>query len=672
MRMAAEVRCSALQCAGARDPLTGVQRYAVGVRTLMSWLMVLASLAHAGEDVRLGDGHDGPLRVEGEVRAERGGVVTVEAPAGAGALQVQGSSARSGDLLLLWRSTGQAPADDAGVRADLSDLGTFELRRVLEVRGETVTLLEPLARATPVGTQVVRVIEATTVEVVDGGRLLAPPFDGRTGGVVAVFATGGFVNDGLVSATGAGFRGGVASQMTSTRGCTGDLSPPPFATMQGRSPLDPTSTSTGRAANGPGGGGGVCRCSGGGGGAHVGRGGEGGGSNDGARAVGGHGGLPLVSTPGTQLFFGGGGGAGWTDWDVFTVSSGAAGGGLVFLRAASFSGRGRYEADGEAAGSYGGIDYGLGGGGAGGTVVLASVGPLSCGLSRANGGRGGGGNNFAGGTGGGGGGGRVILQGLRGAGDCPGEALAGPGGTSFVPGSPGSSTAPGFVGSVSVITQAFAAPIPPRIEAPANGAEAEPTIRVMGVAPEVEQVRLFVDRRAVMDGAVTDGRFSFDVARPEQTGVVLLEVAGLRQSVEVSRSEVVHVLVRAAEAGPFHISSEPSATASCGVPWRYDDDGLPTLETNDVVTWSLEPAPGGLAPLRSTIDPATGAVRWTPTLYDQGTVTFDLVGRAGTREARQRVTVQVDCRASVGCGCTTGSALWWLPVAVLLLIRRRT
>ena len=43
------------------------------------------------------------------------------------------------------------------------------------------------------------------------GSLLAPPWDGRSGGVLAFLATDAVLNQGLISADGAGFRGGVFS-----------------------------------------------------------------------------------------------------------------------------------------------------------------------------------------------------------------------------------------------------------------------------------------------------------------------------------------------------------------------------------------------------------------------------------------------------------------------------
>lgn len=106
---------------------------------------------------------------------------------------------------------------------------------------------------------------------------------------------------------------------------------------------------------------------------------------------------------------GAGGGAGAsTDG---TNCSGSDGGGIIMLRANSISGTGRLEADAANAVAVGANNRGGGGGGAGGTVVvmtnLASSTNHAGVVLQANGGNGGGGNNAGGG--GGGGAGRIYI-----------------------------------------------------------------------------------------------------------------------------------------------------------------------------------------------------------------------------------------------------------------------
>ncbi len=73
-----------------------------------------------------------------------------------------------------------------------------------------VTVTNPLSSAARYATQsqIVRVPEYTTLTL-DPNTSLAPyPWDGTSGGIVAVFATGAIANAGAIQADGAGFRAG--------------------------------------------------------------------------------------------------------------------------------------------------------------------------------------------------------------------------------------------------------------------------------------------------------------------------------------------------------------------------------------------------------------------------------------------------------------------------------
>ena len=113
------------------------------------------------------------------------------------------------------------------------------------------------------------------------------------------------------------------------------------------------------------------------------------------------------------MTLGGGGGAGQGD-DVYGTG-GAAGGGALWLRAASIEGNGRIDAEGapgpRALSSPTASGDGAGGGGGGGLVSIASKQGLRCAEISARGGAGG--TNVASvrGPGGGGGGGYVQLRG---------------------------------------------------------------------------------------------------------------------------------------------------------------------------------------------------------------------------------------------------------------------
>ena len=63
--------------------------------------------------------------------------------------------------------------------------------------------------------QVVRVPQATSLLVESGGRMTAPPWDGRVGGIIAVHVNGAARIDGQIDVSGMGFRGGAADNDSS-------------------------------------------------------------------------------------------------------------------------------------------------------------------------------------------------------------------------------------------------------------------------------------------------------------------------------------------------------------------------------------------------------------------------------------------------------------------------
>ncbi|MEO8874820.1 MAG: MYXO-CTERM sorting domain-containing protein, partial [Polyangiaceae bacterium] len=288
--------------------------------------------------------------------------------------------------------------------------------------------------------QIVRIPEYTTLSITGAGTIVAAPWDGTKGGIVAIFANNTVTNDTLISAATSGFRGGVLLNDDLVNGCLANdgpvvpaagpidfnilaggakkgegLLPANFSTLT-TNPSDLANFPTyGRGNITNGGGGGDCSNSGGAGGGHGGIGGSGGvtwtGETDvggvmvGSRAVGGTGGAPLLYAPTARLAFGGGGGAGEENNSVGTA--GASGGGVVLLRVAALAGAGTISADGATAANAG--NDGAGGGGAGGLIVVLSATDATCGGLHAVGGTGG--SCSAGhGPGGGGSGGVILLQ----------------------------------------------------------------------------------------------------------------------------------------------------------------------------------------------------------------------------------------------------------------------
>ncbi|HVE85438.1 MAG TPA: hypothetical protein VND93_21440, partial [Myxococcales bacterium] len=459
------------------------------MRRLAILLALTASPLAAGEPA-LGDGHWGPLNLRYATLALNRSAA-LAAPAGGNALEVSTTAPFSaGDLVMVYQAQ-DALAVDSGTPGpfDLRPLGAgrWELARVAAVDGgTTLALAAPLGASYPAGmAQVLVVPEYTTVTVSAGSTLLAPPWNGSTGGVVAFLAQGAVVNDGEISATGAGFRGGVTN---STQTCTGSqtLDGPPHAgkgegVAAGR--YGPSSTARGNVANG-GGGGNTCNAGGGGGG-NGGEGGAGGWAAQSTSVNGGLGGGALAvgaGLPDDRLPFGGGGGAGQSN--VNEGGIGGRGGGVVWIRALELRGSGLISADGITGADAGpnNPSDGAGGGGAGGTISVRVAGLAQCGLLRANGGDGGDTPEFQAtggpcGPGGGGGGGRIVVQ-ADDASGCQTSALGGQAGVQPDPTWPvyfgatpdGGGRAP-YVGSVSVVTPGLDAGLAPPDAGPDAGAD---------------------------------------------------------------------------------------------------------------------------------------------------------------------------------------------------------
>jgi len=302
--------------------------------------------------------------------------------------------------------------------------------------------------------QVIRVPQYATATF--GAGLTAASWDGSSGGVLALDIAGALtLGSTTVSVDGLGFRGGAGMQLNGATGANTDYvhaSPTAYtgtaaAGVDGSKGEGAAGTprwvqsagsflDTGvdgypnggmaRGAPANGGGGGTdgspadnSQNAGGGGGSNGGIGGWGGNSWSTTLGIGGLGGSSFPATL-ARLGLGGGGGAGSrnnSDTDN-QASAGAAGGGIIFIRAGSLNGTATLTANGASA--YNGTaNDAAGGGGAGGTVVVLSAGGGEGGLIvQARGGNGG--NAWAShafalaerhGPGGGGGGGVVYLSG---------------------------------------------------------------------------------------------------------------------------------------------------------------------------------------------------------------------------------------------------------------------
>lgn len=303
--------------------------------------------------------------------------------------------------------------------------GAAEYLDVLRVSNDTVVFTAPWVHEYNLAgkVQLVRVQRYVDAQIV--GTVYAKPWNGTTGGVIAIDVDRVLTFDANIDATGAGYRGGRASQQKDTCGTL--IWSAPYQSGAGGEKGEGVwnavaEASAGRAnpANGAGGGNGAN--AGGAGGGNGGRGGQGGDANSWCNPyqnAGGRGGASLAAYVPRQHFFMGGGGGG-AHQNNQQGTNGSAGGGIVFLRAQTILvnkgmivSRGLSVADTSAwkNGMAQQPGDGAGGAGAGGTIVIdASVitGQLIADVQGGNGGNQGA-RYQSNGPGGGGAGGVVVL-----------------------------------------------------------------------------------------------------------------------------------------------------------------------------------------------------------------------------------------------------------------------
>jgi hypothetical protein len=512
----------------------------------------------------LGNGQHGQLRVQRvDTTINTATALTSTATAGTTKLAVGDVTGfAAGELVLVIQMFADGTAPEAGVVGPLelnsTNAGRWELARLESVSPGSLSLKAPLvASFTAPGSQVVRVPEYTNVHVQPASSLMAPPWSGSSGGVLAFLATDFVLNQGVITAEGAGFRGGAFNGVGSRpTGCTQlnqSEATGGAAKGEGLFRLAAGAPTHGYGSLGNGGGGGNCEDGGGGGGGHGGAGGQGGFTvpTDGARDVGGRGGVALRYSPLTRLMFGGGGGAGAGSSQGQgggTGSSGGAGGGIIYIRSRDFQGsQGRVAANGASAAAA--LKGGAGGGGAGGLVSLRVEGRIDCASIEANGGKGGDNTDTqAHGPGGGGGGGVVLLQGHPigcAASTQPGEAGHVLGTTDNHHGAtPPHTVPPENQGSTTVVDESLAPPGTPAWVQPAEGEYTAPRPPLEGRAAAGSTVQIFLDGTLLGSAeASATGSFTFQLTKDLAQGPhelrAVAERLGLRGAPSEPRSFIV-------------------------------------------------------------------------------------------------------------------------------------
>lgn len=325
---------------------------------------------------------------------------------------------KPGDRVVIMQMKGAAintsDSPQFGDVIQLGSCGNVEFASVKSVVGRMITLNARLVNTYDVtaAVQLIRVAEYTSAVI--AGTVRPQPWNGRTGGVVVIEASGTLTFNADIDASGSGFRGGARSVNYASCSRVGYIYPMAtgFGAQKGEGIADwQTVYEAGRGKLVNGGGGGVDHNSGGGGGSNAGAGGRGGDQYTGcgrATTNGGMGGAPLPYARNLpKIYLGGGGGGGHQNNNVGT--NGANGGGIVIIRAGVIMGNAHVvNASGSSVVAVAANDAG-GGGGAGGAVWIDCPVFASALTANVQGGAGGSANtSVAHGVGGGGGGGVVL------------------------------------------------------------------------------------------------------------------------------------------------------------------------------------------------------------------------------------------------------------------------
>ncbi len=298
-----------------------------------------------------GDGSDGSKTYStSETDAAKDAVVD-SGLAGTTTLVVSGVGAGfvSGEKILIHQTRGTAA-------------GSWELNEVQSYALGNIITMSPLNNAYSTGgpsdperAQVYVVPEYTDFTVNVGVTVTAKAWDGSTGGIFAAMASGTATIDGVIIATGTGFRGGQ-SVAKNNIGFYGEGISGASVSCTGVEKYGNAGLASCVVRDGGGGGGG--------------NGTSGGRGWYGAGQPGPSGGNTSGSTDLSLATFGGGGGGG-SGGNQGPSGAGGAGGGFIFIGASSLISTGTVSADANSGQDTGGsTNSGAGGGGAGGSILL--------------------------------------------------------------------------------------------------------------------------------------------------------------------------------------------------------------------------------------------------------------------------------------------------------------
>ncbi|MGL5838668.1 MAG: hypothetical protein ACRCY3_09235 [Sphingorhabdus sp.] len=177
-------------------------------------------------------GKDGDLTVSGAVVVNQYAAISGSPGAGSPSVTTTSSLAglAAGDLVMIYQAQGATinTSDTSGYGAvtALGGAGLWEYQTVASVSGSTVSfatygsVCNGLLNSYASGgrPQLIRVPQYRNLTINAGGSISAQPWNGSTGGVAAVHVSQVFTNNGVLSANGAGFRGGAIDNLTTTTG----------------------------------------------------------------------------------------------------------------------------------------------------------------------------------------------------------------------------------------------------------------------------------------------------------------------------------------------------------------------------------------------------------------------------------------------------------------------
>ena len=293
-----------------------------------------------------------------------------------------------GDHVMLIQMRGvDAEADNTALYGSINNIaksGTYELFTVQDIVFNVVTLNEVVQNLYTISgvVQLVRVPYYNDVTI--AGTVTGDPWNGSTGGIVAMISTGTITFNADIDATGIGFRG--ADVLINTPCITGvgpgangyvTSIPEDKGAKKGEGISENGDDFCSRGAPANGGGGGNDRQTGGGGGSNNVMGGTGGqllfpaGGLCGGTYPGIGGWALSYNNTDNRIWMGGGGGAGSSN--LGTGTGGGNGGGIVLIQANNIAGNNFYVRSNGASVSAVASDDGAGGGGGAGTTLITAV-----------------------------------------------------------------------------------------------------------------------------------------------------------------------------------------------------------------------------------------------------------------------------------------------------------